>query len=108
MSRVYIFKAKMHDTNTWIYKVGKASGKNSVDRLLQVARSFLMKYRYMPLMTIKRDRSCSNAFEIETALHQHFKEFSYYHDKKIDGFSEWFKCEEDQLLKVYDELIPSK
>ncbi len=108
MDRVYIIKAKMHDTDTWIYKCGKSSGKSSVDRMLQLAKSFFTKYRYIPLMTVKRDRPAPNAFEIETTLHRRFKEFSYYHDKNVDGATEWFVCPEHELLRAYDELLPTK
>ena len=106
--RVYIIKAKLLDTNEFIFKVGKSSGKNSVDRMLQVSRSHFMTYRYIPMMTLKRDRPCDNAFEIETKLHQLFKDDKYYFDKKIDGFNEWFYIPEHKLLKVYDELLPLK
>ncbi len=108
-SRVYIMKFKMHEQNTWVYKIGKSSGKNSVDRMLQIARSFFMKYRYIPLMTLKRDREAPDAFTIETRLHQEFQEFKYYHDKPIDGKEEFFLLDrEDTLLRAYDNLLPAK
>lgn len=106
MNRVYIFKAKLDgSTQNYIYKIGKSSGKSSIDRLLQVQRDHFMKYRYMFFASIKRDKPCENAFEIETKLHQQFKGMKYYFDKKHDGFGEWFMCEEHELLKAYDELL---
>ena len=109
MDRVYIIKQHLHESNIkYIYKIGKSSGRNSVDRLMQLVRSYFMKYRYTPLYTLKRDRPAANAFEIETKLHQEFAEFKYYHDKPVDGKDEWFYVREDLLLKRYDELLPLK
>ena len=108
MDRVYIIRAKFSSTDTPVFKIGKSSGKSSVDRLLQLQRSFFMKYRYMFFAAIKRDRECVNAFQIETELHHLFAPFKYYHDKPVDGKDEWFMCEEHLLLKAYDELIPVK
>ena len=106
MQRVYIIKCKLRDTNEYIYKIGKSSGKNSVDRMMQLIRSHFMNYRYTPIFEIKRDRPCENAFAIETQLHNEFKNYSYYHDKKVDGAGEWFYIREDVLLRRYDELLP--
>ncbi len=108
MDRVYIFKVKLDSREGYIYKIGKSSGKSSIDRLLQVQRAFFMQYRYITFAAIIRDRPIANAFEIETKLHQHFKEKNYYHGKKFDGSHEFFKCDEDDLLREYDSLIPLK
>ena len=109
VDRVYIIKQRLHDSNVdFIFKIGKSSGKSSVDRLMQLIRSHFMKYRYTPFMVIKRDRPVPNAFQVETQLHQEFKQHRYYHDKPIDGKDEWFYMREDVLLRRYDELVPSK
>ena len=108
MDRVYIIKQKLYDTNEYIFKVGKSSGKSSIDRLMQLIRSHFMKYRYTPFATIKRDRATNNAFAIETQLHHEFKQYQYYHDKKVDGANEWFYIREDILLRRFDELLPLK
>lgn len=105
-NRLYVFKMKLMDTNgSYIYKIGKSSGKNSVDRMMQVIKSFHTKYRYTPYMSIKRDRPCADAFKFEAELHNHFKDNKYYFDKNIDGKTEWFYIErEDELLEVFDTL----
>jgi len=106
-NRVYIIKCRLENNQGFIYKIGKSSGKNSVDRMMQLIRSFFMNYRYTPIFEIKRDRPCENAFAIETQLHQDFRSCKYYHDKKIDGANEWFYVpREDLLLQRYDELLP--
>ncbi len=109
MHRVYIVKMKLYESNdNFIYKIGKSSDKRSVDRLMEVSRSFFQSYRYTPFCRLLRDRECENGFDIETKLHQHFKSTQYYFDKKFNGNTEFFLCREDELLKVYDELLPVK
>lgn len=111
-NRVYIMKIiKFIDDGNRLslYKIGKSSGKNSVDRMLQLMRSHFMSYRYSPFITIKRDRATDDAFGIENKLHKKFKDCKYYFDKPIDGKEEYFVIDrEDELLKFYDELIPKK
>ncbi len=109
MDRVYIIKQRLHDDNiNCIFKIGKSSGKNSVDRMMQLIRSFFMKYRHTPEFVLKRDRECGSAFKIESALHKEFSQYKYYHSKPIDGKDEWFYMREDVLLKRYDQLLPAK
>ena len=118
--RVYIFKMKLRlDDTYYIYKIGKSSdgtksnkySRKTIDRLLEVQRSFFMKHRYTFYGSILRDRECDNAFEIETKLHHIFKEQKHYFadNKSFDGATEFFNIKyEDELLKEYDSLIPLK
>jgi len=109
MQRVYIVKMRLYECNEqFIYKIGKSSSKRSTDRMVEVIRSFFQSYRYTPFCKLLRDRECINGFDIETKLHQYFKHQQYYFSKKFDGSSEFFLCREDELLKVYDELLPLK
>ena len=100
---------KLYESNdVWVYKIGKSSAKRSADRLVEVVRSFFMSYRFTPFCKLLRDRECQNGFEIEKNLHRHFKSQQYYFDKKFDGASEFFLCREDELLRIYDSLLPLK
>ena len=112
INRVYIMKIlkfQEDGSRLTLYKIGKSSGKSSVDRMLQLMRSHFMQYRYSPFITIKRDRACENAFEIESTLHRQFKENRFFYDKPVEGKNEHFYIDrEDVLLKAYDELIPAK
>ena len=109
MQRLYILKVRLYDDNKFIYKIGKSSETRSVDRMMEVMRSFFMVHRYTPYVVLKRDRPIENAFELEAKLHRHFKEYKYYFDKPFDGCQEFFAIpREDQLLKIYDEMLPAK
>ena len=108
--RVYIFKVRLgcEDSNTYIYKVGVASGRNSADRLMQIQRSYFMAHRYTFFAKILRDRVADEPFKVETALHQMFAGKNFYHGKQFDGSTEFFKCEEDELLRAFDSILPDK
>jgi len=116
MDRVYVLKIKLRcDEPKYVYKIGKTStGKynkrSSIDRVLEIQRSYYQKYRYTFFCEIKRDRATENAFEIETKLHQMFKEYSFYvsPEKSFDGSTELFDIEEHKILKAFDELLPLK
>ncbi len=114
MDRVYVFKIKFKpDDHKSYYKIGKSSNgkhgsRSSIDRLLEVQRSHFMKHRYTFYSAIIRDRECASSYEVETKLHQLFKDKQYYiaPSKVFDGSTEVFDVEEHELLRAFDELLP--
>jgi hypothetical protein len=106
---VYIMKVKFRKGEGYkvLYKIGVA--KDAPKRASQVLLSFFHKRRYFPELQIMRFRKITNYFEIETKLHQLYAESQYdFKGLQFDGSSEFFDIDEDKLLELYDETIPTK
>ena len=100
---VYVMKFNMGEY--YVYKVG-ITERNVVDRFMEVVRSMFQANRVIPRCGIKRFRKVANYRKVEQELHAHFREFNYKFEKKFDGSTEFFKVDEEVLLKKYDEMCP--
>jgi len=106
---VYIMKVKFRKGKSYkvLYKIGIA--KDAPKRASQILLSFFQKRRYFPELQILRFRKIANYFEIETKLHQIYAEYRYDFKKlQFDGSNEFFDVNENKLLELYDEIIPTK
>lgn len=101
--RLYLMRFQLDDTV--VYKIGKASGTSSVTRMLQIIRDYFMKYRVTPIVSIKRDRPCADAFKIEADLHHHFSNLRYSPEKAFTGSTECFHTDEDYAVDLYERAL---
>jgi hypothetical protein len=88
-----------------VYKIGKASGHSSKDRMLQIVGSMFDVYRETPIVRIVRDRECSDVFAVETRCHRRLKEWQISVEKKWSGCTECFEISREDALKVYEEEL---
>ena len=102
---VYVFKMIL-DEDVVVYKVGITSRDRIEERLGEVLMSFFTQYRYVPRTTVKRFRKVDNPKGIEGKLHKLLEEYRYCSEKVFSGCTEFFHgIEEDELLRMYDEVI---
>lgn len=88
-----------------VYKVGKASGGSSKDRMLSIISSYFDVYRVTPAVRIVRDRACEDVFTKENECHKRLKEYSFESDKAFSGHTELFETSKDIVLEVYEDVL---
>lgn len=90
-----------------VYKIGKASGTSSVDRLMDIVRSYFTAYRITPEVKIVRDREVPDdkVFEYETCLHKFFANYTYQPSKSFSGSTELFEVCKDDVIQAYEAVI---
>ena len=103
--RVYLLKIEVPDTKDIVWKVGVASGKNSLDRFMQLMRSWYIHYRIIPRAKIKRDRKSKDSYSDEKKIHKLLRKYSYKPSERVDGHTELFKCSEEIALEMYHKVI---
>lgn len=99
--RLYLMEITLKNGTTFV-KFGKSSGKDSVDRLMQITRSIYMKERQTPIIYKKKDREVYDVFTKETFLLNYFKEHQIDKSIKFDGSSESFNISLQLAMKLYD------
>ncbi|MCF6331046.1 MAG: GIY-YIG nuclease family protein [Sulfurimonas sp.] len=104
LTRVYLMKFEMPDTKEIVWKVGKSSGSSSLNRFMQICRAMYIRYRVMPMAKIKRDRKSDSAYECEAKIHKLLQNHAYMPSKKFDGCTEFFKCEEEFIIDVWESV----
>ena len=88
-----------------VVKIGKSSGKDSLDRMLQIQRDYYNKYRVTFICNIKRDRAVEDAFQVETALHKFFQDYKYTPKIAFDGSTELFNIHLEAAVEVYEHIL---
>ena len=86
-------------------KIGKSSGKDSLDRMLQIQRDYYNKYRVTFICNIKRDRAVDDAFRIESELHKFFQDYRYTAKIPFDGSTELFVINIEAAVEAYEYIL---
>ncbi len=103
--RLYVLEIEIE--GTVVYKVGKASGHSSKQRMLQIIGSYFDVYRRTPIVSIVRDRDCTDVFKKETKCHVELKEFRYFPEKSFSGYTELFLVDKEKVIEVYERVLES-
>jgi len=104
--RLYIMDIEL-PSGMRITKIGKSSGANSKERMLQINSSIFDKFRCTAKIKIKRDREvpADKVFEYETILHRFFSDCQYTTTHKWDGVTECFCVHLDDVVQAYEAVI---
>lgn len=86
-------------------KIGKSSGKSSLDRMLQIQRDYYNKYRVTFICNIKRDRPVDDAFRVESELHKFFQDYKYAPKVPFDGSTELFVISIEAAVEAYEHIL---
>ena len=102
--RVYALRITL-DTGKVVHKVGMCHSERSVDRMMEVLRSFFNTYRYVPQCVLKRDKKILIPRLVEKYLHDRLDDLVYTFDKKFDGSTEFFQdLDEEAFLEYLDSF----
>ena len=102
--RIYILRVKLKDGEI-IHKVGMTNTTNrSVDRMMEILRSFFNTYRYIPQTQLIRDRKFKIPFIVEKYIHNILLDYRHKFDKKFSGSTEFFDINEDVFLEWFDNF----
>ena len=105
IERLYVLEMIVDDKV--VYKIGKASGKNCKQRMLQIVASYFDVYRVTPVVKIVKDKACTEVFTKETKCHQALVEHRFRPEKKFSGCTELFCVDKKVVLDVYKRILES-
>ena len=98
--RLYVIKFEF-DEGLVLHKVGMCNSNRTLDRLLEIMRSFFVINRYMPRATIRKDKRTKVPLLLERHMHSLLGEWSYSFDKAFAGSGEFFKDLDEEVLFDY-------
>lgn len=92
-----------------VHKIGMTNSDRSVDRMLELLRSWFMNYRFVPYTELKLDMATSYPRELEAHMHKMLQHKQFIPHMKVDGGTEMF-CDVDEFrvihyLKTFNEAI---
>ena len=89
MGRVYVIKAVL-SADTTIHKIGMVHSARSVDRMMEVLRSWFTQYRFVPYTELRLDMEFPYPRELEQHMHKILAHQQFIPSKKVDGGTELF------------------
>jgi hypothetical protein len=102
--RVYVIKIVLPG-DTVVHKIGMTNTPRSVDRMMEILRSWFMAYRFVPYAELRLDMECRDAYKLEQYIHKILSNNRFEPDLKVDGGTEMFiginELRVIQFLKAY-------
>lgn len=103
---VYLLQIRLEEKN--LVKIGVTGRDRVEERVCEILTGIWKKYRIFPECYVKRYRTTKEIYEKESYLHGAFKDFKYSTLHKFGGSTEMFLVDIEDVVAVYDELIPKK
>jgi len=73
-----------------IYKIGMTNSNRSTDRMMEILKSWFIKYRFVPYTELKLDMECSRPKELEKFIHKVLSKHQFLPHEKVSGGTEMF------------------
>ena len=99
---VYIIKIEIGAET--IFKLG-TTNRTPIRRMLEIAEEMNRALGYIPKMMLIRGKQMVNNYLVEKELLEATKDFFYYINDTISGYTEFRKMEEYKLLIEYEKAI---
>ena len=106
LGRIYVLRLTLPDGKI-IHKVGMTNSNRSVDRMMELLRSWFTRFRYIPHTVLKLDMECGRPKELEAHIHKVLSHKQFIPHMKVEGRTEMFTGIDEQRLlqyiRVFDE-----
>ena len=89
VGRIYVIRMELPD-GLIVHKIGMCNSNRSVDRMMEIVRSWFMRFRFIPHTELKLDMNTNYPKELESHIHQILKHKQFIPHMKVDGGTEMF------------------
>ena len=89
IGRLYVIKMVLPD-GLIVHKVGMTKSDRATDRMMEILRSWFVKYRFSPYSELRLDMECNYPAELEKHIHQVLGHSRFEPSHKVDGGTEMF------------------
>ncbi len=76
--------------NIIVHKIGMCNSSRSTDRMMEILRSWFVKFRFVPYSELKLDMETGRPLEIEAHIHKCLGHKKYAPGEKVSGGTEMF------------------
>jgi hypothetical protein len=94
-----------------VHKIGMTNSDRAVDRMLEILRSWFMRFRFVPYAELRLDMETNFPRELEAHIHKTLAHKQFIPHMKVDGGTEMFIGIDEfrvlHYLKTFNEgVIP--
>jgi len=106
LGRIYVLRMTLSEGKI-IHKVGMTNSNRSVDRMMELLRSWFIRFRYVPYTVLKLDMECGRPKELEAHIHKVLAHKKFIPHMKVEGRTEMFTGIDElrllQYIRVFNE-----
>lgn len=89
IGRVYVIRMVLPD-DTVVHKIGMCKSSRSVDRMMELLRSWFMSFRFIPYIEMRLDMQCQEPAKLELHIHKVLDAVRWVPDHQVEGRTEMF------------------
>lgn len=89
IGRVYVIKMILPG-HLVVHKIGMCHSARSLDRMMEVLRSWFCSYRFVPYSELKMDLECNDPKKLEAYIHRVLDKHRFEPNYKVEGYTEMF------------------
>jgi hypothetical protein len=108
IGRIYVIRMELPG-DLVIHKIGMVNSNRSVDRMMELLRSWFMRYRFVPYAELRLDMETSYPRELEAHMHKMLAHRQYIPHMKVEGRTEMFHSLDEfrvlHYLKTFNEAV---
>ena len=108
---VYVLQVFMDD-GSYVVKVGIAARKYGKDhdnrlekRVCEISSSFFKRYRYFPMVKVKKMTEVTGYWAMEARMHRELAEWKYSACHVFDGCEELFDVDVNRVVELYESMV---
>ena len=110
VGRIYVIRMELPDGYV-VHKIGMCNSDRSVDRMLEILRSWFMRFRFIPYCELRLDMQTNYPKELEAHIHKILDRHRFTPHMKVEGGTEMFIGIDEfrvlHYLRTFNEdLIP--
>lgn len=89
VGRIYVIRMELPD-GIIVHKIGMTKSDRTVDRMLEILRSWFQRFRFIPYTELKLDMATSYPKELEAHVHNMLAHRKFIPHMKVNGGTEMF------------------
>lgn len=100
IGRVYVIRMTL-DSGLVVHKIGMTKTDRAIDRMMEILRSWFMRFRYVPYTKLCMDQKVFDPAKFEKFIHAVLAHKKYIPHMKVDGYTEMFYGLDEQRILHY-------
>lgn len=76
--------------DTVVHKIGMCNSNRSTDRMMEILRSWFVKFRFVPYSELRLDMQTHEPYKLEAHIHKVLKHKQFIPNHKVSGGEEMF------------------
>ena len=89
LGRIYVIRMELPD-GLIVHKIGMTNSDRAVDRMMEIMRSWFMRFRFIPYTELKLDMNTNYPKELESHIHKILSHKQFIPHMKVEGGTEMF------------------